>query len=138
MKRIFALRHAEKNILTGSITKKGEEMCHELQRILPTFAFTLCSEKKRCYETALHLVNTEPQADARANIEHDTGTELVALIKETLKKLKDNENALIVTHKPCLIPAFILLQKKNSQEETPHFGSLQGFIVDEKMKVKRI
>ena len=136
MKHVFVLRHAQKNLLTGGITKKGEEECHQAQRIYPQFSLVICSEKKRTYESALHLTNTEPQADSRANIEHDSGKELVALILETLKKLQDNENAVIVTHEPCLAPAFSLLQHKIPHQEQIHFGALQGFIIDEKKKVK--
>ncbi|MBI5073314.1 histidine phosphatase family protein [Candidatus Woesearchaeota archaeon] len=138
MKHIFVLRHAQKNLLTSGITKKGEEECHEAQRVLPQFSLVICSEKKRCYETAVQLTNTEPQADSRANIEHDSGKELAALIFETLKKLQDNENAVIITHEPCLGPAFSLLQQKIPHQEPIHFGALQGFIIDEKKKVKLV
>lgn len=136
MKHVFVLRHAQKNLLTGGITKKGEEECHQAQRVFPQFSLVICSEKKRCYETALHLTNTEPQADARANIEHDSGKELIELITETFKKIKSDEAAVIITHEPCLGPAFALLQHKIPHQELIHFGALQGFVVDEKKKVK--
>lgn len=136
MKHVFVLRHAQKNLFTGSITKKGEEECHQAQRIFPQFSLVICSEKKRCCETAVHLTNTEPQADSRANIEHDSGKELVELILETIKKINDNENAVIVTHEPALVPAFFLLQHKIPHQEQIHFGALQGFMIDEKKKVK--
>lgn len=137
MKKIFVLRHAQKNLLTSGITKKGEEECHQAQRVFPPFSQVICSEKKRTYETALHLTNTEPQTDPRANIEHDTGEELVELIFDILKKLKDNETAVIITHEPCLRAAFALLDHKiPPPQEQIHFDSLQGFIVDEKKKVK--
>ena len=136
MKHVFVLRHAQKNMLTSGITKKGEEECHQAQRVFPQFSLVICSKKKRCYETAVHLTNTEPQADSRANIEHDSGEELIALILETLKKISDNENAVIITHEPCLGPALSLLQHKIPHPEIIHFGPLQGFIVDVKKKVK--
>lgn len=134
MKQIFVLRHAQKNILTGGITKKGEEECNDLKKMLPEFRLVLSSEKKRCIHTAEHLINQEPKHDSRANIEHDSGEELIALIKETLPALKDNENALIISHKPTMIPAYLKLSKKN--ESSILFGSLEGFIVNEKLDVR--
>lgn len=136
MKHVFVLRHAQKNLLTGGITKKGEEECHQAQRIFPQFSLVICSEKKRCYETALHLTNTEPQADSRANIEHENGKELIELITETFKKIKPEEAAVIITHEPCIESAFSLLQHKIPHQEQVHFGPLHGFWVDEKKKVK--
>ncbi len=136
MKHVFVLRHAQKNLLTGGITKKGEEECHEAQRVFPQFSLVICSEKRRTYETAMHLTNTEPQADKRANIEHDSGKELVELVLQTLKRLQDNENAVIVSHEPSIGPAFALLEKKIPHQESIHFGPLQGFMIDEKKKVK--
>ena len=110
MKQVFVLRHAEKNILTGGITQKGKERCDYLKKLLPEFADVISSEKKRCVETAKELTNHEPTEDYQANIEYETGEELVHLIKQTLDKLEDSQNALIVSHSPCIGPAKILLQ----------------------------
>lgn len=134
MKQIFVLRHAQKNILTGGITKKGEEECNDLKKMLPEFRLVMSSEKKRCIDTAEHLINQEPKHDSRANIEHDSGEELIALIKETVLALKDNENALIISHQPTMIPAYLKLSKK--KELSLHFGPLGGFLVNEKKEVR--
>lgn len=134
MKQIFVLRHAHKNIFTGGITKKGEEECNEIKKMLPVFVKGVSSEKKRCIETGMHILNQEPVHDNRANIEHDTGEELIELIKETFLALNDNENALIISHQPAMIPAYFQLLKK--KEEHLHFDSLEGFIVNEKLEVK--
>ena len=132
MKHVFVLRHAHKNILTGGITKKGEEHCKELAKILPSFDIAIASEKKRTQETVLFITNTEPIIDSRANIEHDSGNELIALIKETMKKLQQGQNALIITHSPCMMPAYYILTKQDAS-----FGALEGFEIDDKGKVKK-
>ena len=136
MKQIFVLRHAQKNLLTGGITKKGEEDCENLRKLLPEIAIAISSPKKRCIETAQFLVFHDPMIDDNANIEYDTGTELAQLIRNTMKKLQDGQTALIVTHEPCLGPAYDLLQNKIPLQETHLFRSLEGFIVDDKKRVK--
>ncbi|MFA6888017.1 MAG: phosphoglycerate mutase family protein [Candidatus Woesearchaeota archaeon] len=133
MKQIFILRHAQKSILTGGITKKGEEQCKELAKILPTFGIGIASEKKRTQETVLFLTNTEPIIDNKANLEHESGNELITLIKETMKKLQQNQNAIIISHSPSMTAAYHLLTK-----ETISFGPLEGFKVDDKMKIKKV
>ncbi len=132
MKRVFVLRHAHKNILTGGITKKGEDACREMAKILPQFDIAVSSEKKRTKETAFFMTNVEPLEDKRANIEHDSGKELIALIKETLKKLENYQNALIISHSPCMTAAHHILTKQDT-----HFNALEGFVVDEKLNVKK-
>lgn len=136
MKQVFVLRHAQKNLLTGSITKKGEEECENLRKLLPEFAIAISSPRKRCIETAKVLVNHDPKIEKDADIEYDSGTELAQLIRNTVKKLQDGQNALIVTHEPCLEPAYALLQNKVPLQESIHFRSLEGFIVDERKRVK--
>jgi phosphohistidine phosphatase SixA len=132
MKQVFVLRHAHKNILTGGISKKGEEQCQEIAKLLPTFDIAISSEKKRAKETAMHMTNTEPLEDNRANIEHDTGKELIELIKETIKKLENNQNALIISHSPAMTAAYYILTKQDA-----HFNALQGFEIDDKGNVKK-
>lgn len=134
MKRIYILRHAEKSIF-GGITKKGEEHCVQLQKTLPHFSLIISSESPRTIQTAQLLTNTVPQQDHRANIEYDSGNELVELIHETIQKLKPNQYALIVSHAPALEPAYFLLHRKNSYKEDISFAPLTGFIVDEKLNV---
>jgi phosphohistidine phosphatase SixA len=136
MKQIFVLRHAQKNLLTGGITKKGEEECENLRKVLPDIAITISSPKKRCIETAALLVCHDPMIDDKANIEYDTGTELAQLIRNTIKKLRDGQSALIITHEPCVGPAYDLLQNKVPFQERHIFRSLEGFIVDDKKRVK--
>src|SRR3989338_4971204 len=136
MKHVFVLRHAQKNLLTGGITKKGEEECATLRKLLPEFAITISSPRKRCSETAKLIVNHDPKIEKDADIEYDSGTELAQLARNTLKKLQDGQNALIITHEPCLEPAYALLQNKIPLQESIHFRSLEGFIVDEKKRVK--
>ncbi len=136
MKHIFVIRHAQKNLLTGGITKKGEEECAVLRKLLPEIAIAISSPKKRCIETAKLLVNHDPKIEQNADIEYDTGTELAQLIRNTMKKLQDGQSALIITHSPCLEPAYALLQNKIPLQESMHFRSLEGFIVDDKKKVK--
>jgi phosphohistidine phosphatase SixA len=132
MKQVFVLRHAHKNILTGGISKKGEEQCHEIAKLLPTFDIAISSEKKRAKETAMHMTNTEPLEDNRANIENDSGKELVALIKETMKKLKQTQYALIISHSPCMTAAYYILTKQDL-----HFNALEGFVIDDNGNVKK-
>lgn len=136
MKQIFVLRHAQKNLLTGGITKKGEEECENLRKLLPEIGIAISSPKKRCIETAKFLVCHDPMIDDSANIEYDTGTELAQLVRNTMKKLRDGQSSLIVTHEPCLGPAYDLLQNKIPIQETHLFRSLEGFIVDDKKRVK--
>ncbi len=136
MKQVFVLRHAQKNLLTGGITKKGEEECVNLRKVLPEIAIAISSPKKRCIETATLLVCHDPMLDDKANIEYDTGTELAQLIRNTMKKLHDGQSALIVTHEPCLGPAYDLLQNKVPLQERHIFRSLEGFLVDDKKRVK--
>ncbi len=132
MKHVFVLRHAHKNILTGGITKKGEEHCKELAKMLPLIDIGIASEKKRTQETVLFITHTEPIIDSRANIEHESGTELIKLIRETMKKLQEGQNALIVTHSVPMNAAYHFLAK-----QTASFGALEGFEVDDKGKVKK-
>lgn len=136
MKHVFVLRHAQKNILTGGITKKGEEQCAMIGKLFPEFAIVLSSPRKRCTETAKLIVNHDPKIEKDADIEFDSGTELAQLIRNTIKKLQDGQSALIITHSPCLEPAYALLQNKVPHQEDIHFGSLEGFVVDEKRRVK--
>jgi phosphohistidine phosphatase SixA len=133
MKLVYILRHAEKNLLTGGITKKGKEDCEKLKKELPQFNMVISSDKKRAVETARALTGKEPDQDARANIEWTTGTELVNLITETVQNIRDGEKALIITHSPC-IPAARRLLKPN--EEVPEYHPLTGFIVNEKLEVR--
>ena len=136
MKHVFVLRHAQKNLLTGGITKKGEEECAMIGKLLPEFAIAISSPRKRCSETAKLIVNHDPKIEKDADIEYDSGTELAQLARNTLKKLQDGQNALIITHEPCLEPAYALLQNKIPLQESIHFRSLEGFIVDDKKRVK--
>ena len=136
MKHVFVLRHAQKNLLTGGITKNGEEECATLRKVLPEIVIAISSPRKRCIETAKLIVNHDPKIEKDADIEHDSGTELAQLIRNIIKKLQDGQNALIITHEPCLEPAYALLQNKIPMQESIHFRSLEGFIVDEKRRVK--
>lgn len=136
MKQIFVLRHAQKNLLMGGITKRGEEECENLRKLLPEFAIAISSPRKRCIETAKLLVNHDPKIEKDADIEYDSGTELAQLIRNTIKKLQDGQNALIITHEPCLCPAYDLLQNKVPFQESVHFRSLEGFMVNDKKRVK--
>ncbi len=133
MKLVYVLRHAQKNIITGSITKKGKEACEALRKHLPAFNLVISSEKERCIETARALTGKEPDQDNRANIEWTTGTELVNLIAETVQNMRDGDCALIVTHGQCLPSAKLLLQQK---EEAPEYQLLSGFIVNERLEVR--
>lgn len=134
MKYIYVLRHAEKGLF-GNLTKKGEEHCQILGKTLPHFSLIISSESPRTIQTAQLLTNIFPEQDHQANIEYDSGAELVELIKETVKNLKPNNYALIVSHAPAVKPAYLLLQSKIPNQVDISFAPLTGFIVDEKMNV---
>jgi phosphohistidine phosphatase SixA len=132
MKQVYVLRHGIKSFFKG-ITKESKEECKTLRKKLPKFTIIISSEKPRCIETARELTGDEPSIDTRANIENNTGTELVNLITETLQNIRDGENVLIISHMPCMPPARRILQ---ATDAPTHYAELMGFIVNDNMGVK--
>ncbi len=132
MKQLYVLRHAEKS-WAGGISKNGKQACEALKKRLSAFTIVICSQKKRTVETALILGGTQPDLDNRANIEHNTGTELVNLITDTIQKMRDGDIGLIVSHIPCMRAAHDILAP---HVPAPDYKELQGFIVNQNLQLK--
>jgi len=132
MKQLYVLRHADKS-WTGGISKNGKQACEALKKRLPAFTIVICSQKKRTEETAFILGTRQPDIDNRANIEHNTGTELVNLITETIQNMRDGDVGLIVSHVPCMQAAHGILVPNSP---APDYKELQGFIVNQNLQLK--
>lgn len=63
------------------------------------------------------------------------GEQLLDLIKEVLKKMPKDGKGLIISHNRNLIAAEAILKKERMVSYGHTFHSLQGFIIDEKMKL---
>jgi broad specificity phosphatase PhoE len=61
---------------------------------------------------------------------------LIELINETLNKLKDGQNALIVSHDITMVPAEQIMKHKEVGVNNKSFKYLSGFSVDEKGNLK--
>ncbi|MFH1276696.1 MAG: hypothetical protein ABIH82_06310 [Candidatus Woesearchaeota archaeon] len=64
------------------------------------------------------------------------GEQLLELVKDLLKKLPEDGNALIVSHNRNMIAAEAILKKQRMVAYGHTFHSLQGFIIDENLKFK--
>jgi phosphohistidine phosphatase SixA len=132
MKQVYVLRHASKAWL-GGISTSGKAKCKALAKRLPKFNLVVSSEVPRCIETAFEITGVPADQDSRANIENNTGTELVNLITELLQGMRDGEFALIISHIPCMPPARKLLQATGAPSS---YANLTGFIVNENFGIK--
>lgn len=63
------------------------------------------------------------------------GNNLLEVIKETIAKLPDNGKALIVSQDGVMVAAEKLLSKGSFEELEKYFLPLQGFVVDENLKI---
>ena len=82
MKKIYVLRHADKNKDTGQLTDDGRKRATLLKNRLEKFNITITSDRPRTQETALLLTGIQPTIDKRAGFVYETPEE-----KEKLSKL---------------------------------------------------
>ena len=64
-----------------------------------------------------------------------SGYELVDLIKETLKSLPENGKGLIISHDGVMVSAYKILKKDSFDKANKTIKPLQGFQVNERMKI---
>lgn len=73
MKRVYIIRHANKNKETGELTEEGIKRAKELKHKLGTFDLVITSNKrKRLLDTAILLSGTHPQLDNRTGIIYES------------------------------------------------------------------
>lgn len=65
MKRVYLLRHAEKNT-NGVLTKRGAEDARQLGKELPAFEKVISSDSERAKLTAIFITGKDPEVDDRA------------------------------------------------------------------------
>jgi broad specificity phosphatase PhoE len=82
MKKVFVLRHADKNKATGQLTDEGRKRAILLKDQLGKFNIVITSDRPRTIETAILLSNTQPIIDKRAGFVYSNDEE-----KEKLSKL---------------------------------------------------
>jgi len=69
IKKVYVLRHADKNRETGELTDEGKERARALKEKLGVFDLVITSDKNtRLLETAELLTGSKPQIDKRAGL----------------------------------------------------------------------
>lgn len=74
MKKVYVIRHADKNKETGELTEEGRERAKQLKKNLGDFDLVITADRPRLTETASLLTGKEPFLDARAGFVY-TSTE---------------------------------------------------------------
>lgn len=68
----------------------------------------------------------------------DQGAKLVSLIKELQNKLPEGGRALIISYDSTMVAATKIFNQESLQQVNYHFEELEGFVVDENLKVRML